>query len=1471
MNLRSGKALGEPKKSVIMTDQPVFNQIVMTPEMLQDLIGRLQVGQGEVAVNNNTNGNFSRCTARFSGKPGENVEAFIDSITVYKDCVHISEENAKKGLSMLLTEQAAVWWMGIKDSVENFEQAITSLRSAFGYAKPAHQIYRELFSHEQGYDENTDLFISKARALFSQLPKNPEVPEVVKLDMVYGLLHHRIRDKVPRDKVVDFKSLIEAARVAEQTLHEKKNKPLPNVSGTSNSGFGSTVRNHVTRSKSRIQCSNCRNYGHHKEECKKGLKTRQEQNSQSPLEQSDAPKSTDSSKGSNGKSLVCFGCGKVGYVRSNCPNCKNKITEASTVDTEVSTTEFFSQSLDQDHKSCNSRPILRINIAGTNGYAFVDTGAKSSIAGAMLRKILLNKRMPYKVQNMLMTLADGKERQVEAFIFQVVISIEQMQVPINLISVTEHENSRTLLGVDFIKAAGIVLDVSENQWYFKVAAAKKYSFANEADLNARFNTAVSSVQFKALQVREDEGRSLTQDQKNSFNELLIKNQDIFETSREPTPYAEHAIKLLDDTPISVPPYRMSEKKMEVLKQELDKLLEEDIIEECDSPYAAPVVLVPKKDGGVRLCIDYQRLNAITQSDKYPLPRMDNLLQAAKQTRFMSTMDLRSGYHQVSVRETDRDKTGFITPYGLFRYKRMPFGLKNAPSTFQRLIDRFRAGLQDLFILAYLDDIILLSPTYEEHLNDIQKMFDRLRLFKLRLNRKKCKFATNEVKYLGHLITADGIQPDPGKIAAIVEMKPPQNVRQLLTFLQTCSWFRRFVQNFADMARPLTTLTKKNVKWQWGKHQEEAFDSLKRCLTTPPVLRQVDFRLPFVLKTDASSYALGGVLLQGEGPDERPIEYASRLLTSSERNYHTTEREALAVVWACDKFRGYLEGSSVVVKSDHQPLKWLLSLKSPSGRLARWALALQSYDLRIDYTPGKTNVIADTLSRPPIATEGEIVANVVSIEMPRQQAELIRAEQLSDPDIQKIVDCFESPTPNNVDYKRWTERGYLMDNGILYRYDPECDVEEPQQVVPRCRVTTIIKEYHDSPLTGHGGVDKTLDRIRKRYFWIGMRKDVTQYIAKCLNCQRFKPTNLKPAGLLQTPIQSRRFEVLAIDLFGPLPEAPTGERWIYIVEDLASRWVELFALKAATAEACSRVLIDEIIFRYGVPRKVISDNGVQFVSNVMQHTAYCLGFEQSLVPVYHPESNPVERKNRDLKVQLSILVQDEHSNWVDKLPVIRFSMNTSKCASTGYTPAYLTFGRELRVPDDVKRDLRAIIEQDNFIPQITPYLLTLPQVMRNVRDNHEKAQDKAKLNTDEHRRQLTFDLGEKVLVETHILSNAKKSITSKFAPRRDGPYVISKIVSPTTYEVSDSSGETLGKYHVSALQKYRPSETHEDSEPLRPIRKRGRPRRENREEEEAVSEDPEDEIPIESEDEGNREETGMRMRRRISAPKCSCCE
>lgn len=857
--------------------------VTLTDEQFRELLARLTVtSQNSVAQSSVLNGNFSKCQTRFDGSKESDVNAFIDAICVYKDCTQVSDDNALKGLPMLFDGFAAQWYQGVKTTINSWAEALALLRTTFGPQKPPYRVYRELFATEQDSQTPTDIFVCKARAILAQLPVNT-LTEGVQLDMIYGLLHKNIREKCSRDSITSFNELLCQARLIEESF--ERNIELETSSTVSKDNY------------KRVRCKYCKNPGHSRENCRKLLSKQSKDNEPSSSgSQKLSTRSQASSESLPSSSISspvsCYGCGKIGYIRSNCPICSKH--------TETATMEFHSVDTIIDPRP---RPILHVTISGHLGQGLVDTAAKQSVAGKTLFSLLKREGHMFEKKNISVRFADGYIQNKEVYATLVNVNLRNRVIPTKFIIFPEAPN-HTLFGIDFLKDAKMVLDFHNDSWFFSDRRDNQFQLLYEKAIMPVSNSITEISTFENL--RSDEGTLLLPEQRLRLSQFLEDYKNIFTLGGEATPYAQHYINTGDHPPVAVPPYRMSPVKKELLKKEIDKLLNEGIIEECESPWAAPVVLVPKKDGGVRLCVDYRRLNAVTVSDSYPLPRMDDLLQAAKRTSYMTTLDLRSGYHQVEVHERDRDKTTFVTPFGTFRYLRMPFGLKNAPGTFQRLIDQFRRGLSEVLILAYLDDIIVLSSTFDEHIKDLTLVFDRLKLFKLRVNREKCVFACSSVKYLGHLITPEGISVDPCKTEAISKRPPPRNVKEVQSFLQTASWYRRFINNFAAISRPLSDLTKKKSTWRWNTEQQTSFDTLKRLLVSAPILQQYDETQPYIIRTDSSNYALGAVLLQGQDADEHPIEYASRLLTPAEKNYSTSEQEALAVVFALEKFRGYVE-------------------------------------------------------------------------------------------------------------------------------------------------------------------------------------------------------------------------------------------------------------------------------------------------------------------------------------------------------------------------------------------------------------------------------------------------------------------------------------------------------------------------------------------------------------------------------------
>ncbi|GFY05858.1 retrovirus-related Pol polyprotein from transposon 297 [Trichonephila clavipes] len=492
---------------------------------------------------------------------------------------------------------------------------------------------------------------------------------------------------------------------------------------------------------------------------------------------------------------------------------------------------------------------------------------------------------------------------------------------------------------------------------------------------------------------------LSDEQRNKLSELLRKFSGLFTKTDKSTAAktnVKHRIFTGDHAPINQRAYRVSPTERRIIHEEVQKMLDEGIVQPSESPWSSPIVLVKKKDGSWRFCVDYRKLNSVTKKDVYPLPRIDDTLDCLKGVMFFSSMDLRSGYWQIEIDEADREKTAFITPEGLYEFKVMPFGLCNAPATFERMMDNLLRHFKWTMCLCYLDDIIVFSETFEDHLI-------RLRLV-LKMSSGSC----------------NGVRPDPDKIKAVRNFPTPKNIHDIRSFLGLCSYFRRFIKGFCYLAEPLQSLLKSGVEFHWGPEEVEAFNSLKKALTSDPVLGMYDERATEI-HTDASGYGIGAVLVQIQNNVEKVIAYASRTLTKAEKNYYTTERECLAIVWATNNFRPYIFGKHFTVVTDHHSLCWLMNLKDPSGRLARWALRLQEHDFDVKYKTGKKHSDADALSRNPVEEETETSDKFLAVTTSMNLA----MEQKKDQDLAKLKLLSNSSKTKNSDLSTVSFAGRIL--------------------------------------------------------------------------------------------------------------------------------------------------------------------------------------------------------------------------------------------------------------------------------------------------------------------------------------------------------------------------------------------------------------------------------------------------------------
>ena len=927
--------------------------------------------------------------------------------------------------------------------------------------------------------------------------------------------------------------------------------------------------------------------------------------------------------------------------------------------------------------------------------------------------------------------------------------------------------------------------------------------------------------------------------------LLCNFQDVFassETDIGRTDKVRHKISTGDHAPIKERPRRFPPKEQAEIDRQIKQLLDNGMIEASDSPWASNVVLVKKKDGSKRFCVDYRRLNNLTVKDAYPIPRIDDSLDALGGSRWFSTLDLASGYWQVELDEEAQEKSAFVVRGGLYRWKVMPFGLCGAPSTFERLMERVLAGLHWETLLVYLDDVIVYAKTVEDELNRLATVFQRLREAGLKLKAKKCHLFKESVLYLGHVVSGEGISTDPEKIRAVKEWPTPTTVKEVQSFLGLASYYRRFIARFSNIARPLHRLTEKGQQFVWSEECEAAFQVLKTRLIEAPILAYPDPEQEYILDTDASNEGIGAVLSQLQGGRERVICYASRSLNKAERNYCTTRKELLAVVVFLKQFRQYIYGQKVTVRTDHGALRWLLNFRDIQGQMARWLQVIAEYDITIIHRAGRSHGNADSLSRKPCTDckqcgskdecpsvtvptpestvqnnlEDVAAVNTVTVE-PSSNATTLAQAQANDPSMSWILDKKKKGI-GRLDWsamssKSSVEKSYWrMWNQLELRHDVLCRRWESDQgdeiewhtLLPESLRKEVIEELHGGKSSGHLGMKKTRAKVRMRFYWVGMDADIRAVVRKCSVCaQRKTPTNRKKAPLQQEAVGAP-MERVAMDIVGPMPETERGNKYILVVGDYFSKWMEAYPIPDQTAETVAEKFVSEFVCRFGVPKVLHSDQGRNFESKVFKEMCDILGIDKTRTTPYHPQSDGlIEKFNHTLITTVSMLIEphNRQRDWDLKVPLALFAYRSSPQESTGETPSMLMLGRELSLPIDLTMEAPRQ-EETVDSPSETDYAYQLRKRMQRAhqraRENLAESARRQKRTYDQKAEGSRFGVGDFVWLHNTART---KGLSPKLQRRWHGPYLIVGKLSDVTYRIQQAQNGKKRVVHVDRMKPY----------------------------------------------------------------------
>lgn len=899
-------------------------------------------------------------------------------------------------------------------------------------------------------------------------------------------------------------------------------------------------------------------------------------------------------------------------------------------------------------------------------------------------------------------------------------------------------------------------------------------------------------------------KMLTKIQRNRLFTMLIKNKDVFSDNPGRVIGYEHVIKVNDQTPYHKYQYTTPLAQEKDMDKAIENLLKDKIIEKTTSQFINPILPIKKGDQ-IRPVLDARFLNKrIIPEYERPIPT-DELLSKYQGAKYLSTTDLSAAFFQIPLSNDSKQYTAFMYKGQIYQYTVLPYGLCNSVASFMRCINAVLGPEILSNTIPYIDDLITGSKTFDEHIDHLDKLYTKLLKYNLKIKFSKTLICREEIPCLGHILTTEGVKVDPEKIKTIRAFLRPKNVKGLQSFLGLCNYLHKFNPSYAQTVSPLYELLKKGNKFKWNEIHENAFIKVKELFISTVMLHHPTPHKTFYIECDASHLGLGSLVYQYDDDNNKKIIYcASRSLKPAEKNYCISELELLAILYSLDKFHYLIAGSPIIVRTDHKALTFLNKCRLLSGRLSRWILSIQNYNIQIEYIEGKNNISADFLSRNPINNDEKfkklnneeiVIAKVNKIKELDGLNELknLNIHQRDDNELNKIIKTIEAggddkktlggDTENN---KQKLLNNYLIHENILFKKCPRTLIYKI--CIPYKFQKELTIRLHEN--LGHFGAYKLFCYINKFFIWKYQRRTIKKYVSSCDICQKTKYSNNNIRNKIIPIIPNKPKEIISIDLFGPLPRAKLGLTYILVVLDVFTKFIVLYPIRRATTNIILNKLVNDYFIKVGKPEYILSDNGSQFRSKLWASKLKEEGVLIKYTTPYHPQSNPVERQMKEIGRILRAYLNNKQTVWPEVIPKINIWLNIMTHYSTGFSPYELQFNQP------VQSEINKIIKFPN--PEVKRE--NFKEIILKTKNNLSKAANN-RVKSYKTRNETIFEEGDLVLIKNHKLSSSVNKEMSKLFHLYIGPYKINKKLNDNTYQIIDEDGKDLGKHNIYNLKKY----------------------------------------------------------------------